>query len=126
MQITLLYAGLLAIILFVLSFRIVQIRRQGINLGAGGDLNLQRRIRAQGNFIEYVPILLIIIALLEINQLPGYVLHALGATLVIARCLHGYAMSFTESFFIGRFWGTLLTFILLVVGGALSIYTAIA
>ncbi|NNC55212.1 MAG: hypothetical protein HKO07_05785, partial [Pseudomonadales bacterium] len=55
MQITLLYAGLLSILLLVLSYRVVQIRRQGIALGDGGDLTLQRRIRAHGNFTEYVP-----------------------------------------------------------------------
>ncbi|MBT8139693.1 MAG: MAPEG family protein [Gammaproteobacteria bacterium] len=125
MQITLLYAGLLSIVLFVLSYRIVQIRQQGVSLGDGGDPAMQRRIRAQGNFTEYVPIILIMIALLELNQLPGYVLHALGLALLVARCLHGYAMSFSESFFIGRFWGTAITFLLLVVCGILCVYTSI-
>jgi len=125
MQITLLYAGLLAIMLFVLSYRVVQIRRKGINLGDGGDAALERRIRAHGNFTEYVPLILIMLAILELNDFSGYVLHALGLALVIARGLHGYAMSFTESWFFGRFWGTAITFLLLVVCGALSIYTAI-
>ncbi|MGB5324038.1 MAG: MAPEG family protein [Pseudomonadales bacterium] len=125
MQITLLYAGLLSIVLFVLSYRVVQIRRQGVTLGDGGDPTLQRRIRAHGNFTEYVPIILIMIALLEANQVPAYLLHVLGLALLIARCLHGYAMSFTESFFFGRFWGTAITFLLLVVCGALCIYQAV-
>lgn len=125
MQITLLYAGLLSIVLFVLSYRVVQVRRQGITLGDGGDPVLQRRIRAHGNFTEYVPTILILVALLEFNETPDLVIHVLGFALLVARCLHGYAMSFTDSFFFGRFWGTAITFLLLVVCGVLAVYQAV-
>ncbi len=38
------------------------------------------------------------IGILEINHLPVYLLHILAATLLVARLLHGYALSFTDSF----------------------------
>ena len=125
MIVTLIYAGLLAVIYFVLSYRIVQLRGHGASLGDGGDPVLLRRIRAHGNFAEYVPFILLMIGILELGRTPAILLHILGITLVIARLLHGYALSFTESFKFGRFWGTALTFVLLIVCGALCLYQAV-
>ncbi len=121
-----LYAGLLALLYLVLSYRIVVLRRRGVSLGDGGNPVLLRRIRAHGNFSEYVPFILILIGILELSHLPNIILHLLGITLLVARLLHGYAFSFSESFKFGRFWGTALTFLLLFVCGSLCIYQAIS
>jgi uncharacterized membrane protein YecN with MAPEG domain len=122
--ITPIYAGLLAILYLVLSYRIV-LMRDKVSLGDGGNPILQRRIRAHGNFAEYVPMILIMLGILELNHLPVYALHILGLTLLIARLLHGYALSFSESFKFGRMWGTVLTFLLLLVCGLLCIYQGV-
>lgn len=125
MIITPLYAGLLALLYFVLSYRVITLRGPGgPSLGDGGNPVLLRRIRAHGNFAEYVPMILVLIALLELGHTAPWLLHTLGFTLVIARLLHGYALSFTPSFTFGRFWGTALTFLLLVVSGGLCLYQA--
>jgi len=125
MTVTPLYAGLLALLFFALSLRVVQMRGTGISLGDGGNTAMLRRIRGHGNFAEYVPLVLIMMALLELSKFSIYVLHALGITLFVARLLHGYALSFTEKFKFGRFWGTLLTYIVMVVAGVLCIYQGI-
>ena len=125
MIVTPLYAGLLALLFFALSLRVVQMRGTGISLGDGGNLAMLRRIRGHANFAEYVPLVLIMMALLELSKFSIYVLHALGITLFVARLLHGYALSFTEKFKFGRFWGTLLTYIVMVVAGVLCIYQGI-
>ena len=125
MIVTPIYAGILAILFFVLSVRVVQGRGKGISLGDGGDVVLQRRIRGHGNFAEYVPLILLMMAMLELSRFSIYLLHALGATLVAARLLHGYALSFTERFTFGRFWGTALTFLVLLVCGVLCLYQGI-
>jgi uncharacterized protein len=123
MTITPIYAGLLALLYFVLSYRIITMRGPGgPSLGDGGNPVLLRRIRAHGNFAEYVPMIVVLIALLELGNAAPWLLHALGITLVIARLLHGYALSFTQSFTFGRFWGTALTFLLLVATGGLCLY----
>ncbi|MBC7752283.1 MAG: MAPEG family protein [Candidatus Saccharibacteria bacterium] len=121
-----LYAGILALLYLVLSYRIIVLRGHGVSFGDGGNPVLLRRIRAHGNFSEYVPLILILIGILELSHLPSILLHVLGATLVIARLLHGYALSFKESFKFGRFWGTALTFMLLLVCGLLCIYQAVS
>jgi uncharacterized membrane protein YecN with MAPEG domain len=45
MIVTPIYAGILAILFFVLSIRVVALRKHGASLGDGGDERLQRRIR---------------------------------------------------------------------------------
>ncbi|MBL6752252.1 MAG: MAPEG family protein [Nevskia sp.] len=118
MIVTPIYAGLLALWFLVLSIRVIQYRGSAkINLGDGGDAEMLRRIRAHANFAEYVPLILLMIGFLELRHTSIYILHAMGATLLVARLLHGYALAFTEQWFAGRFVGTLLTFILLGTGG---------
>jgi uncharacterized membrane protein YecN with MAPEG domain len=61
-----LYAGLLALWLVVLSLRVIQARRAArVSLGDGGNRALQRAIRGQANFAEYVPIALLLLLILE-------------------------------------------------------------
>lgn len=123
--ITALYAGLLAFWFLALSYRVVQQRGHGVSLGDGGDAELLRRIRGHGNFGEYVPFILLMLALLELGGQPPWLLHLLGATLLLARLLHGYALSYTQTFKFGRFNGTLLTFILLAVCGGLCVWQGV-
>lgn len=126
LTITPLYAGALAIWFLALSYRVVQRRGHGISLGDGGDTLLLRRIRGHANFAEYVPLILLMMAMLEFGgATPAWLLHLLGATLLVARLLHGYALSFSEHFKFGRFWGTLLTFVLLLVCGALCLWRGV-
>lgn len=124
MSITLFYAGLLAIWFVVLSVRVVQMRDK-VSLGDGGDPILTRRIRGHGNFAEYVPLLLLLMALLEYGGLQAWLVHALGVTLVVARLLHGVSLSFTAHWKFGRFYGAALTFLLLPVAGGLAVYQAL-
>jgi len=121
MTITPLYAGILAIFFFALSVRVVALRRGGVSLGDGGNPAMLRRIRGHGNFAEYVPFILLMMGFLELSHVSPYLLHGLGIVLVVARLLHGYALSFTQKFFLGRFLGTVLTFGLLVVCGVLCL-----
>jgi len=116
MTITPLYAGLLALWFFVLSVRVIRGRGgpKGVSLGDGGDAGMLRVIRGHANFAEYVPFILLMMALLEFGGMRGWLLHAIGSTLVVARLLHGYALSFSDKFKFGRFYGTLLTFAVMI------------
>lgn len=126
LPITMGYAALLALLLLALSMRVVDGRRRfGVNLGDGDNAAMTRRIRAHANFVEYVPLLLILLALLEIAALPAWLLHGFGATLLVSRLLHGYALAFTEQWMPGRFVGTLLSFILLAVMAFTALYAAL-
>lgn len=122
MFVTPLYAGILTIWFVVLSLRVVNIRHRGIGFGDNGDTEVARVIRAQANFAEYVPLALLMMGFLEASRYSIYVLHALGIALVVARLIHGLALSFGAGRKFGRFAGTALTFIVLLIEAALCIY----
>src|SRR5688572_21608344 len=95
MIVTPLYAALLTLWFVVLSLRVIRRRRAAkLSLGDGGDMLLQRAVRGQANFAEYVPLALLLLAVIELSRFSIYLVHALGIVLVIARLLHGYAMGF--------------------------------
>lgn len=88
------YAAVLALGYVALSARVVRLRvAQRVSLGSGGDRNLERRIRAHGNFAEYVPLALLLMALAEAGGQPAWLLHAQGILLVAARVAHAYGLS---------------------------------
>lgn len=94
MPITALYAGLLAFLFVVLSFRTIGARRAAkVEIGDGSDRELLRRIRVHANFAEYVPISLILMALAETTKAPALVLHGIGIALLVGRGVHAYALS---------------------------------
>jgi uncharacterized protein len=87
--ITALYAGLLALVSIGVSFPAGSLRgKLGVSVGDGGNKDLQLAMRRHANFVEYVPLALILIALLELNGVATRTLHILGAGLVIARLAH--------------------------------------
>ena len=125
MVVTPLYAGLLALWFVALSVRVINRRgHYKVSLGDGGNTMLQRAIRGHANFSEYVPLALLLLGILELSRFPGYVLHGLGATLLAARLLHGYALSFTGHFRFGRMAGAALTFAVIAIAGVLCLYQA--
>ena len=125
MVVTPLYAGVLVLWFVVLSLRVIQNRRAAkVTLGDGGNTLLQRAIRGQANFAEYVPLALLLLAILELSHFSIYLLHAIGIVLLIARLLHGYALGFRSEFRFGRSGGAALTFIVLVVEAVLCLYQA--
>lgn len=94
MAITAIYAALLGLLLLVLSINVIRIRRSDrISLGAGDNPLLERRIRAQGNFAEYVPIALILIAIVESTGGDAFLVHGLGTVLLVGRLAHAIALS---------------------------------
>jgi uncharacterized membrane protein YecN with MAPEG domain len=60
--------------------------------GDAGDVGLQRLIRAQGNFTEYAPMGLILLALVEVGVTPAGLLWTIGMLLIIGRGLHALGM----------------------------------
>ena len=112
-MITPLYASLLALLLFVLSIRVIGLRGNPafgfIAQGKGDDELLQRAIRAQGNFTEYVPTMLILLFFLESSGAANDKLHALGGAFLLGRLMHGICMGFMRSNMPLRVGGSALT-----------------
>jgi uncharacterized membrane protein YecN with MAPEG domain len=96
--ITALYAGLLGLMSVAIAFGVGRIRASsGISIGDGGNIELIAAMRRHANFIEFVPLSLILIALLELNSVGNAAIHALGAGLVVARLCHAVGYRTDES-----------------------------
>lgn len=92
-QTTMLYAALLGLMSIVLSFFAGSLRgKTGISIGDGGNKDLLLAMRRHANFIEYVPLALILIALLEMSGVSVKAIHALGAALLVFRIAHAYGI----------------------------------
>ncbi len=95
-------AAVLAIVMFPLTLQ-VSLRRVAVGLAMGGmtmavfgdqgDEALRNKIRAFGNFIEYVPICLVLFALMELQGAPPLLLWTVGGAFVAGRLLHALSMS---------------------------------
>ncbi len=84
-------AGL--VINFWLTMRIGQVRHKaGVSIGDGGNEVLTRRMRAQLNFAEQVPLTLILIGVIELAGKGGAWLAPLGAVFMLGRIAHGIGM----------------------------------
>lgn len=126
-HVTLLVAGLHGLLLLMLAWRIVAVRRgRRIGLGDGGDAVLLRRIRVHANFIEYVPVALLLLALLELGGVGRLWVALLGGVLFVARVLHAIGLSRSAGVSFGRFWGTLLTWCVILGASILAIVRAVS
>ena len=93
LKITLLTAGFCGILLIILSALVIKIRFSShISIGDQGNTQLQTRIRTQANFAEYVPIALILMAIIESSGGSELWLKIAGIVLVLSRVLHAIGM----------------------------------
>jgi len=112
LPITLTTAAACALIAVWLGMRISRMRRAGrVSIGDGGDERLAARMRAQLNFAEYVPVMLILIGLIELAQGTSLALWVAAALLLLARVLHPIGM---DGWMPGRVAGAALTYLLLL------------
>ncbi|MCW3834749.1 MAPEG family protein [Sphingomonas canadensis] len=103
LPVTLATAGFAALINMWLSMRIGRIRiKERISIGAGGNDRLEACMRAQANFIEYAPIVLILLALIELALGSPAWLWGVAGVFLVSRVLHGIGM---DGWMPGRQWG---------------------
>ncbi len=120
--ITALYAGLLGVLMLILAFRVVAVRRTtSIGLGDGGDALLLSRIRIHGNAAEYVPLALILMLILELNGGSARWLHVLGIALLVGRVAHVQGLSQSTGTSAGRFVGNILTWSVIMIAAVANI-----
>jgi hypothetical protein len=90
---TLLFAAAFGLLNLWLSARAMTVRmKTGALLGDEGNRLMQARMRAHGNFNEYVPLALILMALIEMMGGRGTILYVIGSLLVVGRVLHPFGL----------------------------------
>lgn len=116
LNITPLYASLLALLLIIHSIRIVRLRiKFKVGVGDGQQSPLVAAIRVHGNFIEYVPLGLILLACYEINGGAPLMVHLLGAALFLGRVFHAIGLHSSIGTSTPRATGMIMTFATLLV-----------
>ena len=93
LPITLTIAGAAALLNIWLARRVGQMRlTHKVSIGDGGNEALIARMRAQANFIEYTPFVLILIGLIELARGTQLWLWIVGVVYILARIAHGFGM----------------------------------
>lgn len=109
-QVTLIYAGVLGLLAVFLANLVLYVRLRARKQPAW---RADATVRVQANFVENVPLALVLMLLLELSGTAPQVLHALGATLVFFRLAHAWGMSRNEGANYPRLIGAQGTFLLL-------------
>ena len=98
---------------------IVLRRRLRVGIGDGGHRVLKRAIRVHANFVEWVPLATLALLVADLCRVDARLVGGLGATLVLARGLHAFGLGRHPGASPGRFTGTALTqLVMLVSAGA--------
>ena len=112
------YLALLALLYLVLGLQVSRLRRgHRVVFGDGDNIKLRSAIRAHANFAEYVPLIVLMVAVLEMSGLAPLRVHLLMALLLLARLLHPLGMYVgprTLQFQICRVGGISLTLLVML------------
>jgi len=123
--VTLTYASFFAIFALVLSFRAGSYRgKAGVSIlyGDPANMELAQRIRVHQNFIEYVPMVLIVMGALEASGASRMFLYVVGDLLVIARIAHAVGLRHDNMSHVGRLIGAGGTALITLVVGAYGLW----
>ena len=119
--VTSIIASVLTIVFVRLSLAVIGLRRKNkVGLGSGGHEDLERAIRAQGNFAEYVPFGILLLACLELNGAPWWLVAIPGVALIAGRLIHAKGINTPPPDFSQRVLGMKLTFSTLIILAVLN------
>ena len=123
MEITLLYASLLTILAIFLAIKVGMNRVEtNIMTGEGESSMLLQSVRAHGNLIEYAPLALILLALLEMQNVSDFMLHLCGSLFFLARILHAYGVTISRESTPYRLVGAVGTWLIMLIMSLVGIY----
>ena len=121
------YAGILALVYVVLTYRTIKARQfHKIQVGHGENVAFLRISRAHANFSEYAPFILFLMAILELQSFSPLFLHVCGVLLVLSRLVHAYGVSQVKEVLKFRIISMVTTLLLLTVTGLANLYIAIS
>ncbi|REF28395.1 hypothetical protein BDD26_3292 [Xenorhabdus cabanillasii] len=116
-----LYIVLGALLVIKLSFDVIKLRTQyRVTYGDGGFYELQTAIRIHGNAVEYIPISLLLLLIMEMNGAAVWMLHICGILLLAGRLLHYYGLHHRELRW--RRMGMIATFMSMIIMIVANIY----
>ncbi|MES1023262.1 MAPEG family protein [Gloeocapsa sp. BRSZ] len=99
--------------------------QKSVTTKTSNDGVLQRKVRAFGNFTEYVPLGLLFLVALELMKLPTLLIWLLGSGLIVGRMTHAWGLITTYGSSPGRAVGFFLTWFVYLVGAGVCVYYGI-
>jgi uncharacterized membrane protein YecN with MAPEG domain len=107
------YGSIYTLIIVWLSIRVIKNRvKHRVSVGDGGVQAMQIAMAVQSNAIEYLPIALLLMLMLELNGAGAWLIHAFGMIFIVGRVYHINGM-FTQRLKY-RVWGMRITFYSLI------------
>jgi uncharacterized membrane protein YecN with MAPEG domain len=96
---TVLFASLLTLLYLYLTWQVISRRREYRTPYGYSDQHpdLERAIRAHGNFQEYTPLFLILLCLFEITTEVEWLCYLLGALFLLGRIAHAASLLSVEA-----------------------------
>lgn len=110
--VTAIYAGIHGLLAVLLANFVLYVR---LRHGKAPPWQAKAASRVQGNFVENVPIALLLLLVLELQGAAVQALHACGATLFVLRVLHAWGLGTYEGANYPRLIGAQGTFVLISV-----------
>tara|TARA_A100001037_G_scaffold286618_1_gene295191 strand:+ start:7342 stop:7725 length:384 start_codon:yes stop_codon:yes gene_type:complete len=117
--VTALYAGIFGLLSVLLANSVLYVRLRG---GQRPEWQGDAMLRVQANFVENVPLALVILLIAELSGLSAAAVHAFGATLVALRLLHAWGLGTYPGANYPRLIGAQGTFLLLSILSVAAIY----
>ena len=116
-EITLIFTTILSAFMIILSVRVLDLRRSPVTKFLHkpnriiDDETLQRSIRGHGNLVEYAPLFLILMLVLELSEAPQTQLYFSGIVFTVGRLMHRIVFSFMRRNIFLRIGGMAFTFV---------------
>lgn len=125
--ISLMYASIFALFALALSFRAGDFRgKTGISVlfGEPANMELAERVRVHQNFLEYVPMVVIVMAAIEASGGSALFLYVVGDLLILARIAHAVGLKHDNMAHKGRMIGAGGTLLITVVTAGYGLWIA--
>lgn len=125
MPVTALYAGIFGLFALFLSFKAGSLRgKTGISILYGEPVNweLAENVRRHQNFLEYVPMIIIMMGAIELNGGSTLFLHIVGILLIISRVAHMLGLHADNMGHTGRLIGAGGTALVTLVTGGYAVW----
>jgi uncharacterized membrane protein YecN with MAPEG domain len=117
-----LYLGLMGLLAVLLANHVLYVR---LRAAAQPKWRPDAALRVQANFVENVPLALLLLLGLELQGVAPAVLHVFGSSLVVCRLLHAFGLGSYEGANYPRLIGAQGTFLLLSVMSVALVYGAV-
>ncbi len=129
-MITPIYAGFFGLMLVILSWHTAKLKQKHDahhhhKMNQEDHNELTAAVRAQANIVEYLPIALLLMWMLEEMHVAIVIINSLGMLMIVARLMHLHGLKDPSGNGLGRKIGTRLTWLQITISSLLCLAAAL-